>query len=697
MLDARGRDAPVVVHWGADLGPLSVDELVAISDATVPAVPPSSVDAPLRASILPVLAEGWTGIPAVATVRDSQTCNLHFRQVGIDANENGVLVVDVADEQTGVAVRVRYELCASGLLLVDQEIRNNSDAALCVARSMVTLPVPAAAQEVLDFGGRWAAERRPQRHRLEQGALVRQTRHGRTGHDSPFVMVAGTPGFGFRRGEVWAVHVGWSGDHELSAQSAQPVQTVLSAGERLDLGEVTLAPGAVYRSPRVFGAHAAEGLDAVSGQFHSWVRQGWADPAMPDREPRVVLNTWEAVYFQHDEARLLELAELAADVGVERFVLDDGWMSGRIDDQRSLGDWSVDSRRWPRGLHPLVERVIGLGMDFGLWVEPEMVSLDSDLARAHPDWMLRDSSGRLPPAWRHQYTVDLANPAAFANVRDQLLALLGEYPISFLKWDQNRDLLLGRSHRQTGATYRLMDELLARHPGLEIESCSSGGARVDLGVLQRVRRVWASDTLDPLQRQAVQRWTTLLVPPELMGSHVGGPVAHTTGRGSSLSLRTATASFAAAGIEWDLTGTTPVERDALRSWIRWYKEMRGLITSGTIVRSDPADDGLWVHGIVAADGSEAYFQIVAENALRSATPAPLRLPGLAALSPYRISTVEIPGLNSPVQQAFSDLHGDELRLPGSAVTSTGFTLPPMSPGDVLLLRAVRAQPAPANT
>lgn len=692
MLDARGPHAPVIVHWGAELGPRSKQELAAIADAVIPPVPPSSIDFPLPVSALPVLAEGWTGRPGVSVVRDSQLCSLHLRRANLDAERDGVLTVTMHDERAAVTVGIRYQLCRSGLLLIDQEIRNAGATDLGVERSMVTLPVPPAAQEILDFGGRWAAERRPQRHRLQHGAWVRQSRHGRTGHDTPFVMVAGMTGFSFRHGEVWAVHVGWSGDHELSAESSPLGPTVLAAGERLDSGEVGLGAGGVYRAPRVFAAHG-EGLDAVSGQFHDWVRdvQALRRPAR-ERTPRVVLNTWEAVYFDQDESRLIELAERAAEVGVERFVLDDGWMRGRIDDRRALGDWSVDPQRWPRGLHPLTSTVTRLGMDFGLWVEPEMISLDSDAARAHPEWVLRDSTGHLPPSWRHQYMLDLSNPAAFDTVRDQLSALVGEYPISFLKWDQNRDLLLPHSHRQTLATYRLMDELLTRHPHLEIESCSSGGARVDLGVLERVIRVWPSDSLDPLQRQATQRWTSLLVPPELIGSHVGAATAHTTGRVSSLALRVATASFAAAGIEADLTRIEPAERRALRDWINWYKEVRGLVASGTVVRSDSTEDGLHVHGIVAADRSEAYFQLVADDAVPSATPPPLRLPGLSPTSTYRIAAVHLAPLDWPVQDSFARLHGPDLALPGSAISSIGFATPPIAPGEVLLLSILRVPP-----
>src|SRR5699024_5253862 len=228
-----------------------------------------------------------------------------------------------------------------------------------------------------------------------------------------------------------------------------------------------------------------------------------------DRRRPVTLNVWEAVYFAHDLARLTDLADRAAALGVERFVLDDGWFGSRRDDFSGLGDWVGSEEVWPDGLGPLIDHVTGLGMEFGLWFEPEMVNEDSDVARAHPEWVLGPSPTALPLESRHQQVLNLSLPEAYEHVRTQMLDVLDRYDIGYLKWDHNRDLLeaatraTGRAavHEQTLAAYRLMDELKAAHPGLEIESCSSGGARVDLEVLEHTDRVWVSDCIDPLERQ----------------------------------------------------------------------------------------------------------------------------------------------------------------------------------------------------
>ncbi|WP_281273182.1 alpha-galactosidase [Luteococcus japonicus] len=268
-----------------------------------------------------------------------------------------------------------------------------------------------------------------------------------------------------------------------------------------------LANGQSYTSPWLVFGHGT-GLDSIAHAHHDFLRA--THPV--DAERPVTLNVWEAVYFDHDADRLLDLARRAADLGIERYVLDDGWFGARRDDRAGLGDWTVSPDAWPGGLHPLVDEVTRLGMQFGLWFEPEMVNPDSDLAREHPDWVLQ-VPGRMPLEARHQWVLNLGIPEAYTHVRDQMMALLEEYEIGYIKWDHNRDLLDPGTHpdgrpgvrEQTLAFYRLVDELKAAHPGLEIESCSSGGARIDLEVMQHCDRVWVSDNIDPTDRQQMTR------------------------------------------------------------------------------------------------------------------------------------------------------------------------------------------------
>jgi alpha-galactosidase len=694
VLDARGTAVPCLVHWGADLGDLGPAALEALAGASVPAVGPSSIDQPLRQSILPLMAEGWSGRPGMsgyfegadAAAAGSQRAPA-LRLTSVEASAGSLRVLlDTAPGDSALEVEVLLELSRHGVLRQRLTVRNRGARTYSLASLDATLPLDPAARELLDFTGRWPRERQPQRRDIATGTWTRDSRHGRPGHDNAFLMVAGTPGFGFRGGEVWGAHVAWSGDQRVWAESAATGHSLLGGGELLEPGEVRLAPGESYESPELVAAWSPAGLDGLARRMHRDIRHARDARQGPLTERKVMLNTWEAVYFDHSAERLIELADAAADLGVERFVLDDGWMTGRTDDRRALGDWVVDPVKWPEGLHPLVDHVLARGMDFGLWIEPEMVSLDSTVAREHPEWVLGAGGGELPLPWRFQQVLDLANPDAFAHVHGQLVALLREYPIAYLKWDQNRDLLGGSAHRHTSATYRLMDLLRAEFAGLEIESCSSGGGRVDLGVLEHTDRVWPSDTNDSLERQSIYRWTSGLVPPEYLGVHLGAPTAHTTGRTHELSFRLATALFGHAGIEWDVTTTTGEERVAIAEWIALYKRVRGLLHSGDIVRADTTDPARWVHGVVAADAASALFAVVAMGATRDAIPAPARLPGLDPLREYLVRPVRLGAWPRTLQDAPPPWWSEGgVTLPGSVLEAVGLPMPLLLPEQALVL------------
>jgi alpha-galactosidase len=684
VLDARGTGVPVVVHWGSDLGDLPRAALDSLADSQVPAVGPSSIDSPLRLSILPVMADGWSGRPGITGHHEGSTSRQPaFTTSLVEPVETGLRVTLAA---SALEVRIDIELAPEGVLRQRLTATNTGDAVYALASLDATLPVPTRARELLDFTGRWPRERQPQRRDIANGTWTRDSRHGRPGHDNAFLMVAGTPGFSFRSGEVWAAHLAWSGDQRLWAESASTGHALLGGGELLEPGEVRLQPGESYESPWLVSAYSDAGLDGLARSFHRFIRS-----RRRLSERKVMLNTWEAVYFDQGVERLIELAD-AASVGVERFVLDDGWMIGRTDDRRALGDWVVDPQKWPLGLHPLVDHVLALGMDFGLWVEPEMVSLDSAVAREHPEWVLGAyDDDRLPLPWRFQQVLDLANPAAFAHVHAQLAALLREYPISYLKWDQNRDLLGGSAHRHTTATYALMDALRAEFPGLEIESCSSGGGRVDLGVIERTDRVWPSDTNDSLERQAIYRWTAGLVPPEFLGAHLGAATAHTTGRTHELSFRLATALFGHAGIEWDVSTLGPDDRAAVAEWVAAYKRHRGLLHSGDVVRSDAGDSARWVHGVVAADGSSALFAVVAMAATRDAVVGPATLPGLDPEALYRVAPLRLGAWPRVVQDAMPPWWEEgSVTMSGRMLGAVGIPMPLLAPEQALVLEVALA-------
>ncbi|MGW2017729.1 alpha-galactosidase [Streptomyces sp. NPDC001927] len=695
VLDIAGPSLPRVLHWGAALDPAADgDAAFAASGAgTADDARTAGSGVTYGVPLVPLQSEGWSGRPGIRGDRAGRWPHLRpllTEPVRHAADDSGgsVVTAHAADAEAGVALTCELRLTAQGVVGLRHTVVNTGDDHWTVAAARPSLPLPEEAAELLDFTGRWGFERAPQRSPFVHGLHLRETREGRPGHDSATLLVAGTPGFGFRHGQVWAVHVAWSGESEYGAERSAGHSSVLSGGELLASGEVRLAPGESYASPWVYFVHSGDGLDGIGDRLHRMLR---ARPHHP-RTPRpVVLNTWEAVYFDHDLDRLKALADRAHQVGVERFVLDDGWFRGRRGDSAGLGDWYVDEKIWPNGLHPLTDHVRSLGMDFGLWFEPEMVNPDSDLAREHPDWLLA-APGRLPEPHRNQHVLDLARPDVFAHLAARIDALLTEYPIAYVKWDHNRPLVeavhdgAAGVHRHTRAVYALIDRVRRLHPGVEIESCASGGGRVDLGIIERTDRVWASDTNDPVDRQHIQRWTGLLLPPELVGSHVGPATAHVTGRTTRLGFRCATALFGHAGIEWDLTGCTEEELVALASWVALYKRRRELIHTGTTVRADHPDPAALLHGVVAADRGRALYCYAQTGTSVADAPVRLRLPGLADDASYRVTlTPEV----TPHARVPGPLATTGVTATGRVLAVLGLSVPRLAPGDALLLEVER--------
>jgi len=630
IVDVAAPSLPVIVHWGADLGDLETADLDAIVLASLPQRVSGGLDEPARLSLLPQESAGWQGTPGLTGSRTGRSFSPLLRTTEVSYTSTTLSAL-ASDPDARLTLRADLVVDAAGVLSQNLTVTNTGDDDYDLVDLTVTVPVPATATEILDTTGRHLRERTPQRHGFTIGRHQRDSRKGRPGADATLLLAAGTPGFGFETGLVHAVHLAWSGNYRLAAEKLVTGSSFLQAGELLAPGEIRLAPGASYTTPDVI-ASWGDGLTELSARIHTRLRARATHPTTP--RP-VTLNTWEAVYFDHDLGRLTALADAAARVGVERYVLDDGWFHGRRDDTAGLGDWWVDSDVWPDGLAPLVDTVTGLGMQFGLWVEPEMVNPDSDLARAHPDWMLQ-AAGRLPVEGRQQQVLDLSHPGAYAYLLDRLDALLVEYPIGYLKWDHNRDLIDAGStltgtaavHDNVTALYTLLDELKARHPGLEIESCASGGARVDLGILDHTDRIWTSDCIDPIERLTIQKYTGLLVPYELMGAHISGPVSHSTGRRHELSLRAGVALLGHLGIEWDIAALSDAEYTELAGWIALYKANRDLLHTGTSVHADHPDPAVDLRGVVAADRSRALFVFTQVAASTFYPVGTLRFPGL---------------------------------------------------------------------
>ena len=679
---------PTVRHWGAAL-PLDIDLASTVTASTRP-IAGGMLDVEAPVSLVPEHAAGFPGRPGLdGHRRGGRDWAARFTYVAHEVEDNA-LTAEAVD--TISALRIITRMTLGDVLTVQLTLVNEHPSERYLFdRLDATLPLPAQANEVLRFTGRWTREMHEYRSPFGYGAITAENRSGRTSHDRVPLLFAGTAGFGEWSGEVWGMHLAWSGNHSLFAEVLPDGRRYAQMGELFHPGEMSLRPGERYTTPLLIGSYSPAGLTEASWGFHRSVR---ASNPLSTQRP-VLLNTWEAVYFDHDGATLCRLADAAADVGVERFVLDDGWFGSRRDDTRGLGDWTVSADAHPNGLGPLIAHVRALGMEFGIWVEPEMVNPDSELFRAHPDWALT-TPGYEPVLARHQLVLNLANPDAYAHILAALDRLLTDHDIAYVKWDMNRNHVHGSgshgaagTHEQTLAVYRLIDELRARHPGVEIESCASGGGRVDHAILRRTERVWASDCNDALERQTLQRGASMFIPAEVMGAHIGPPRSHTTGRRHSLAFRAATALFGHLGVEWNLLELNDDERRALADVIAIHKRFRPLLHSGDTVRFDTAGAAI-AHGVYSPDRAEALISFAQLTTEMSLVPAPLLLPGLAADRQYRIERVRLPGggaEHGPARTSPAWLTtGAEMS--GRELATFGLQLPVMNPESALLVHLV---------
>lgn len=699
VIDARGSALPRVLHWGEALGDLSQEELVSLAAAMSRQSAPGTLDAAWQLSILPQEGDGWTGRPGLQVRRAGVLHHCRWQAVtaSVEVTADGARCrVTARDAASALELDWTVGVEAGGVVWVNVALSVAADAPddgedYEVDWLEATLPVPTSTTHLTTFDGRWTREKRPVTTGMPAGSTVRQSRRGRPGHDTPVFFIASVAEPRWRSGALWATHLAWSSDATYRVDRVTDAVTLIGAGELLRPGEMVLRGGETYRAPRAAFVWAPAGLDAMAGRLHTWMRQR---PQHPHSPRPLTLNTWEAVYFDHDPARIGALAERAAAIGVERFVLDDGWFLGRRNDTTSLGDWVVDRAVWPDGLGPLAAKVHGLGMEFGLWFEPEMVSADSEVARAHPEWLLHDP-GHLDHdaalSWRTQYVMDLANPEAYEHVRGEMDALVAELGIDFIKWDHNRDLTesvhAGRpgTHAQMHAAYRLIADLKSAHEGLEIESCSSGGARTDLGIMAVCDRVWASDSNDPVERQDIQLWTGLLLPPELVGAHVGPVESHSSGRTTDLSYRMATSLLGSAGFEWDILECTDDEVDALTRFGELYRELRPFVHGGTVVHPELRDAAWRVTGFIAPGAGRAVVIVATVASLEDARAERLRIPGLDSTQTYRVRVRREIGAAKYGWIAPEWFTRGETTLPGAVLERVGLQLPTLWPTQAFVL------------
>jgi len=653
---------PRVIWWGPALP--GDEDLAELDRAQASDLTGGMLDRLPDLTLCPLPAADWQGQPGLVVAEaDGRplTPRLRFLRAEqgpgllrlISGGEGLTLTHSLRAHPTGV-------IALQSLLEADRPIRLHWLAA-------PVLPLPQADEEILDFSGKWLGEFQLVRSLWTPGIRLRESRTGRSGQEHPPWALFPGPGCSHTQGGARGLHYAWSGGHRMLAEELPDGRRQVQFGHA---SGAHLSPATRFETAELLAVASSGGLNGLARQFQRDLRDRvvrWPDPARP--RP-VHYNCWEAVYFDHDLATLSDIATRAAALGAERFVLDDGWFGRRDNDTSSLGDWQVNRRKWPQGLQPLIDKVESLGMRFGLWVEPEMVNADSNLARAHPDWILGPAD---QTTGRNQLVLDMGRAEVRAHLFGMLDALLTAHRIDCLKWDHNR-LLPVVDAAQTEGVYALLDRLRAAHPGVEIESCAAGGGRIDAGILARTHRVWLSDCVDPVERLRIQADAALLLPGAIVGSHVGAAKAHTTGRVQPIGFRARVAALRHFGFEMDLRALTEAEAAVLAGVTRWWKANRDWLMRADILRLDSADPAVVAEMHLAEDGARFLLAAGVAGMSRQILPRPLCLTGLEPEARYEMTLLNPE--DAPRQsRGMAALQHGPLVLSGRALMDGGLRLP----------------------
>jgi alpha-galactosidase len=658
---------PECVYWGHRL-PAGVEHR-RLAESSRPDLTGGMLDAVAPISLCPSANDTFPGQPGLELRRNGKPLAPRLSMSKAEKTENG-FAFHLADAALGVIYSAVFETVpASGLIKSFARVETPvGDDLLWLAAPV--LPAPHSGSEIIDYAGRWIGEFQPICSRWQAGIRMREARLGRSGHEHPpFVMLPET-GVTRSAGGVYALHLGWSGGHRMLAEELPDGRRQIQMGKvHGSYAPQPAGPGRqAFDSGDLFVGYSGQGLNGAAVAFQKLFRD---DLRPARRRPRPVhYNCWEAIYFNHDLKALCDIADRAAAIGAERFVLDDGWFGRRDNDLSSLGDWTIDRRKWPDGLNPLIDHVHRLGMSFGLWFEPEMVNPDSDLYRAHPDWALGPEDQTLG---RHQMVLDMANPAVREYLFDAIEAVLRDHDIDYVKWDHNRQPPV-TNDAQTRGTYELFARLTTAHPTLEIESCSSGGGRIDAGIMRFCGRVWLSDSNDALERLRMQQDAAQWLPSAVTGSHVGPRKSHTSGRVLPMAFRAWVAAQRHMGFEMDLRELTKDETATLTRATSWYRANRDWMHVGEILPLETADPETIAELQRAADGSR--FVVFAGQAAASSQilPRPLRLTGLDPDASYRLTLVN-PEDAPPQSRGQVALKQGPIEATGRWLMSHGIAMP----------------------
>lgn len=682
VLEKPEFGVPLWRYWGPRL-PDAIETIAPLA-ASRP-LQTFSLDHDQPLSLCPTLGGGWFHQSAILAHASGQAWSQALTLEHLDLAIQDTIQATFVDSVSGVKVIVHIRLDpVSDVITAHTELINNGAATIDVQwLAAATLPLPDDCATVHFWGGRHPNEFVPQAQPLARSIWRRENRRGLTSHDcvpTAFVETA--------RGGVYGAHLAWSGNSAQQIEWIDDGQYAWQMGEWLAPGEVRLAPGQSLTTPDMIATFSPEGRNGAMQNFHTEMRSRLNWPGGKAKPRPVQINTWEGFYFNHDLDQMKVLATEAADIGIERFILDDGWFHGRNDDTSSLGDWWPDAHKYPDGLSPLATHVTSLGMEFGLWVEPEMVNPESELAREHPEWIMRDHK-RPDLTARNQMVLDLTQQDAADYIFDKLSTLLGTLPISYLKWDHNRDLTTSgqtaKYRKQINAAYALFGRIRKAFPNVEIEACAGGGGRIDAGILPYVHRFWTSDNIDARSRTQIQSGFLSVFPPEIMGAHVGASPSHSTSRSQSMDFRSAVALPGHFGVELNLLTLDQREKARLAYWIDLHKALRSELHTGKVWSGALEDGVLWqMHG----DASSAILFIYRLEPTTQRHALPLRLDMLTPDALYQIDRLDHKK-ETPDAQSFDEMRTGDVRMQGAWLTHHGLPLPALKAERAMVLRINR--------
>lgn len=578
---------------------------------------------------------GLNGLPATYTEADS---------------EAQTLIITVKDPVTGLAAELMYTIFSEkGILARSVRFVNEGEETLHLTTAMsLCLDLPDSDYEWVQFSGAWARERFPRNRRLEEGIQSVGSMRGNSSHNhNPFVILK-RPSADEFQGEVIGFSLVYSGNFLIQAEVDTYDTTRMLAGIHPAGFDWKLEKGGTFQTPEAVMVYSDNGMNDMSQTFHRLYQKRLARGYWRDRERPILINNWEATYFDFTENRLLKIAEKAKESGIELFVLDDGWFGGRSSEHAGLGDWAANLERLPEGIAGIAEKISQMGMKFGLWFEPEMVNSDSDLFREHPDWILA-APQRHPSHGRFQYVLDFSRKEVVDRIYEMMAKILSEAKVSYVKWDMNRSITECYSaalpadrqgevyHRYILGVYDLYERLTSRFPHVLFESCASGGGRFDPGMLYYAPQAWTSDDTDAVERVKIQYGSSYCYPVSSMGSHVSVTPNHQLNRNTPLSTRANVAYFGTFGYELDLNVLSEKEQNEVKEQTAFMKKYRKLIQFGTFYRlSSPFDNNISAWMVVSEDRQQAlvgWFRTLSQT---NAPYGRLLLRGLDAGTEYKI-------------------------------------------------------------